>query len=49
MAASRKRLGRSLRLKGKEVDRRTWPWPVRPRKIEERVLARRGERERSTS
>jgi hypothetical protein len=38
MIASRKRLGRSLKPVGKEMERRTWLWSVRPRGEKEMVL-----------
>jgi hypothetical protein len=35
--ASRKRLGRSLKPAGKEMERRTWPWLVRPKREKENI------------
>jgi hypothetical protein len=37
MIASRKRLGRSLKPTSKEMERRTWPRSIRPRREKERV------------
>lgn len=37
MTTSKKRVGRSLRLKNRNMKRRIWPWMVSPRMEKEKV------------